>query len=67
MSMKTVYVLVRTNPGNQHAYPEIVLAANKAFRTKKQAIAYKESGGDTKELETVVTAEVLELPVFGTE
>jgi hypothetical protein len=64
--MKTVCILVNLNPGNQHSYPTAVLAAEKAFRTKNQAIAYKEKGGDPKLLETVQTAEILEIPVLDT-
>jgi hypothetical protein len=64
--MKTVCILVNKNPGNQHAYPYIALAANKAFGTKNQAIAYKETGGDPAQLESVSMAEVMELPVLET-
>jgi hypothetical protein len=58
--MKEIHLLVHNKPGNQHNFPEIVLATNKAFKTKNLAIAYKEKGGDPKEvLETVETAEIL--------
>jgi hypothetical protein len=65
--MQEIHLLVHRKPGNQHEFPQIVLAANRAFKTPNLAIAYKEKGGDPNEpLETVETAEILTVQLVTT-
>jgi hypothetical protein len=62
--MKQIHLLVINKPGNQHAYPETVLAAEKAFATQKLAADYKSSGGDPRAMEMVTSAEILTLTLI---